>query len=53
MGDRVANKMCLLPLYTFNVMSLKIAMVIRPWSVDSLDGGFFTSQFGPVGRSGK
>ena len=22
---------------------------IRPWSVDSLDGGFFTSQFCPVG----
>ncbi len=26
--------------------------LVRPWSVDSLDGGFRTSQFGPVGRSG-
>ncbi len=33
--------------------SLFKIIAIRPWSVDSLDGGFFTSQFGPVGRSGK
>ncbi len=33
------------------VMEHYATVFIRPWSVDSLDGGFFTSQFCPVGRS--
>ena len=37
------------PPYTMDTKSNQL----RPWSVDSLDGGFSPSQFGPVGRSGK
>ncbi len=28
-------------------------LLLRPWSLDSLDGGFVTRQFGPVGWSVK
>ncbi len=38
--------------HTFSQIGASTWHAIRPWSVDSLDGGFFSSQFCPVDRSG-